>query len=114
MTDEEILANESWFNEDSGYRITHDECTYVYAFNKGLKASRPQWHKVADGDLPKEHLRPKTLGYYLTASKHSSYDGCIFEVAYFTGVIFIKGGDILDNVIAWKEIVPPKDRINDK
>ena len=68
-----------------------------------------EWHYVKDGDLPKEDLRPRTLGYYLTASKHKSYKGFVFEVAYFTGVIFTKGGDILDNVIAWKEIVPPKE-----
>ena len=68
-----------------------------------------EWHHVKDGDLPKEDLRPRTLGYYLTASKHKSYKGFVFEVAYFTGVIFTKGGDILDNVIAWKEIVLPKE-----
>lgn len=68
-----------------------------------------EWHYVKDGDLPSEDLRTKTFGYYLTASKHKSYKGFVFEVAYFTRVNFIKGGDILDNVIAWKEIVPPKE-----
>ena len=72
-----------------------------------------EWHYVKDGDLPKEDLRPRTLGYYLTASKHKSYKGIVFEVAYFTGVIFTKGGDILDNVIAWKEIVLPKEAKNE-
>jgi len=68
-----------------------------------------EWHYVKDGDFPKEDLRQRTYGYYLTALKHKSYKGFVFEVAYFTGVIFTKGGDILDNVYAWKEIVPPKE-----
>ena len=75
-----------------------------YGFNKAN-----EWHYVKNGDLPKEDLRPRTLGYYLTASKHKSYKGFVFEVAYFTGVIFTKGGDILDDVIAWKIIVLPKE-----
>ena len=71
-----------------------------------------EWHYVKDGDLPKEELRPRTFGYYLTASKHKSYKGFVFEVAYFTGVVFTKGGDILNNVIAWKEIVLPELKAN--
>ena len=72
---------------------------YIAGYNKAN-----EWHYVKDGDLPKEDLRPRTLGYYLTASKYKSYKGIVFEVAYFTGVVFIKGGDLLDNVIAWCEI----------
>ena len=72
-----------------------------------------EWHYVKDGDLPKEESRPRTYGYYLTASKHKSYKWIVFEVAYFTGVIFTRCGDILDNVYAWKEIVPPKELQND-
>ena len=68
-----------------------------------------EWHYIKDGDLPKKGLQPITFGYYLTASKHKSYKGVVFEVAYFTGFIFTKDGDILDNVIAWKKIVPPKE-----
>lgn len=67
-----------------------------------------EWHYVKDGDLPTEDLRPRTRGYYLTASKHKSYKGFVFEVAYFTGVIFTKDGDILDNCFAWKEITLPE------
>lgn len=79
---------------------------YQYGAEFGYNKAN-EWHYVKDGDLPKEELRPRTFGYYLTASKHKSYKGFVFEVAYFTGVIFTKGGDILDNVIAWKEIELP-------
>lgn len=77
-----------------------------FGFNKAN-----EWHDLRKdpNDLPKEDLRPRTLGYYLTISQCKSYKGFVFEVAYFTGVIFTKGGDILDNVIAWKEIVPPEE-----
>lgn len=70
-----------------------------------------EWHYVKDGDLPAEDLRQRTSGYYLTASRHKSYKGFVFEVAYFTGSIFIKDG-ILDNVVAWKEITLPKETEN--
>lgn len=76
------------------YEIAKDSAEFGY--NKAN-----EWHK--------EDLRPRTLGYYLTASKHKSYKGFVFEVAYFTGTVFIKDGQIGDNVIAWKEILPPKE-----
>ena len=62
-----------------------------------------EWHYVKDGDLPKD------FGYYLVALKSVAYKGFVFEVAYFTGNIFTKGGEISDNVYAWKEIVLPKE-----
>ena len=68
---------------------------------------KDEWHFVKDGDLPTEDLRQRTRGYYLTASKYKWHKWFIFDIAYFTGVIFIKGGAILDSVIAWREIVPP-------
>lgn len=88
-----------------------------FGFQKGIKAKlnittisdcHIIWHKVADEDLPTEDLRVRTLGYYLTASKQKYYKGFVFEVAYFTGVVFIKDGDILDNVVAWCEIPEPE------
>ena len=73
----------------------------------GLCHKKDEWHYVKDGDLPTEDLRQRTRGYYLTASKYKWHKWFIFDVAYFTGVIFIKGGAILDSAIAWREIVPP-------
>ena len=31
-----------------------EESIYISGYKQGLKAGRPQWHKVADGDLPKD------------------------------------------------------------
>ena len=51
MKDEEMA--EEWLDErylkDMGVRKPCKQ-----AFLAGLKAGRPQWHKVADGDLPKD------------------------------------------------------------
>lgn len=55
MTDEEMAVNwirsQGW-NEEN---LPSDEFgQMLQAFLAGLKAGRPKWHKVADGDLPKE------------------------------------------------------------
>lgn len=56
MKDEE-MAEEYADNviENWNYRFS-DEIKYKIeqAFLAGLKAGRPKWHKVADGDLPKD------------------------------------------------------------
>ncbi len=62
-----------------------------------------EWHYVKDGDLPKK------FGYFLTSLKSNAYKGFVFEVAYFTGNIFTKDGEVLNNAFAWKEIVLPKE-----
>ena len=56
MTDEEKLA-ERYVNgipifaeEGEGFSRTQMQQAYL----AGLKAGRPKWHKVADGDLPKD------------------------------------------------------------
>lgn len=56
MTDEEKLA-ERYVNgipifaeEGEGFSRTQMQRAYL----AGLRAGRPKWHKVADGDLPKE------------------------------------------------------------
>lgn len=53
MTDEEKLANEY----TSSLKLTRPPVAFFYDYVKeaylaGLKAGRPKWHKVADGDLP--------------------------------------------------------------
>ena len=50
MTDEEMAEEyaEEFYDE---YRMTRGDIEN--AFLAGLKAGKPQWHKVADGDLPK-------------------------------------------------------------
>ena len=62
MTDEE-MAEEYYYKTyivtlDIGEEERKKEVTDI--FLAGLKAGRPKWHKVADGDLPKE------TGEYLT------------------------------------------------
>ena len=58
MTDEEMA--EEWLDKrylkDMGVRKPCKE-----AFLAGLKAGRPEWHKVADGDLPKKDCEVVTL-----------------------------------------------------
>lgn len=109
---DEVKHKQEWYIKHPEHSIDCDYEDIKKHWGKGAEFGynkANEWHYVKDGDLPKEDLRPRTLGYYLTASKHKSYKGFVFEVAYFTGVIFTKGGDILDNVIAWREIVLPKE-----
>ena len=58
MTDEELLAEEHICDGKCQDDITKNyvhckTCTRIKDFLAGLKAGRPQWHKVVDGDLPK-------------------------------------------------------------
>lgn len=63
MTDEEMaeeycnkLCAEKVKNEDYDEygHILYRSNEMVRAFLAGLQAGRPEWHKVADGDLPKD------------------------------------------------------------
>lgn len=58
MTDDELA--DDWIKKNSkGIKIEPGSITEVcleqarISFLAGLEAGRPQWHKVADGDLPK-------------------------------------------------------------
>lgn len=61
MTDEEMaeeykekhICNTCADVQDCGNDCPFSRCG-VQAFLAGLKAGRPLWHKVADGDLPKD------------------------------------------------------------
>ena len=71
----------------------------VECYHAGLKAGRPKWHKVADGDLPEE----KKL--YLVAIKEnglaiSYFNGINWETKYNLGDF----GHLVEKVIAWCEI----------
>lgn len=57
MTKEEKLAEEYICNgkcpDDISKSYEHcSACTRLNDFLAGLKAAKPRWHKVADGDLP--------------------------------------------------------------
>jgi len=62
MTDKEMA--EEYFEELRKKKIPFNIPNVIkeikQAYLAGLKAGRPEWHKVADGDLPKE------TGEYLT------------------------------------------------
>ena len=65
MTDEEMAeeyANKNVPVDTFGYRSLDDVHYDVkQAYLAGLRAGRPQWHKVADGDLPKNEYEGKCL-----------------------------------------------------
>ena len=96
MTDEEMA--EKWLDErylkDMGVRKPCKE-----AYLAGLKAGRPQWYKVADGDLPKENK------LYLVQIKDNGlaiayFNGRHWETRYNLG----ESGHCVETVIAWCEI----------
>ena len=62
MTDEELAEDRATkfadinFNKPDNYGSTKEvgHFSYYTGFFAGLEAGRPKWHKVADGDFPKE------------------------------------------------------------
>jgi hypothetical protein len=57
MTDEEMAEQylEKLRKEKIPFDIYEVNNQLKRAFLAGLKAGRPEWHKVADGDLPKDN-----------------------------------------------------------
>jgi hypothetical protein len=97
------------------------------AFLAGLKAGRPQWHKVADGDLPKAYQKC----YFIYSNSYGEDNKVIFSkynINILTGIYAffldeetgeettdpcfyddINDDEIgLEEVYAWKEIVLPE------
>ena len=70
------------------------------AFLAGLKAGRPQWHKVADGDLPKHNHEVLCLMW-----------GGTKEIGYYENEVWHFEDFVADyeDVDYWQEIVPPKE-----
>ena len=104
MTDEEmaeqyVKENGKVYYHSNGEPIFTREEDLKFAFLAGLKAGKPEWHKVADGDLPKENK------LYLVAIKDNG-----LAIAYFNGrhweTKFNLGdfGHLVETVIAWCEI----------
>jgi hypothetical protein len=89
----------SYSEHKNPYKICQRRKDRKQGFLAGLKAGRPQWHKVADGDLPKENK------LYLLAIKENG-----LAIAYFNGrhweTKFNLGdfGHLVETVIAWCEI----------
>lgn len=96
MTDEEMAVNwirsQGW-NEEN---LPSDELLQMeQAFLAGLKAGRPKWHKVADGDLPEHEVNVLVLyNVQCIDIAHYNYD---YKEWHFTD-------SIVRDVIAWCEI----------
>ena len=106
MTDEEMAEE---YAEKHSFRVPYDNSNKFYddtdfkaskeGFLAGLKAGRPQWHKVADGDLPKENT--EVLIYCYGKVRQAFFKG-FFKSLY--------GDKKVEEVVAWKELpVPPKE-----
>lgn len=99
MTDEEMAEDYADKTFGMYYPTDQERVQVEQAFLAGLKAGRPKWHKVADGDLPKENK------LYLVAIKDNR-----LAIAYFNGrhweTKFNLGdfGHCVETVIAWCEI----------
>ena len=114
MTDEEMAEEYLTRTVCQGCRnICEGDCAYAkpvrQAFFAGLKAGRPQWHKVAD-ELPKEddvYLIYTTEGYLLGHYEQGGADGkidfCGEPYSDFTE--YPSEEELMENdVIAWCEI----------
>lgn len=104
MTDEEMAeqyAVENWEHYEEGQT---DYKALKQAFLAGLKAGKPQWHKVADGDLPKHcEYGTRTTEYVLVRFKYGNMGICYFD--FDLAEWFVSGyPEQLGNVIAWCEI----------
>ena len=94
-------------DEDNFERLEMFDENVEESFLAGLKAGRPQWHKVADGDLPKDdedmlmseqlNLLTKMKGTDNLSISIGQYNFSTQEFSYphFVG---------LTDVIAWCEI----------
>jgi hypothetical protein len=54
MAEQYVKENGKVYYHPNGVPIFTREEDMKFAFLAGLKAGRPQWHKVADGNLPKD------------------------------------------------------------
>ena len=103
MTDEEMAedyANENWEHYEEGQ---NDSKALKQAFLAGLKASRPQWHILAeDPTLPKEGQRVRVLTEDGVIEESTLFYDTYFEELTWSNIGLLK-------VFAWKEIEFPKE-----
>jgi hypothetical protein len=96
-----------------------------FGFQKGIKAKintttisdcpiKDEWHFVKDGDLPKAEFVDEYKKPRLPSAYKRHYCLCLGD-DYIMGKYIkgsfstVEGRYFLDDVIAWKEIVPPKE-----
>ena len=98
MTNEEKMAHEyaieNWEHYEEGQS---DYDALKQAHLAGQKAGRPKWHKVADGDLPKENKR------YLCKIKEFVGSGISYE-CFDYDTEYSSWKNTCGDVIAWCEI----------
>ena len=87
-------------DEDDFERLEMFDENVEESFLAGLKAGRPQWHKVADGDLPKHNHEVLCLMWSGTK-----------EIGYYENEVWHFENFVADyeDVDYWQEIVPPKE-----
>lgn len=115
MTDEEMA--EEYAHNHVHYEVAKREngteyarevssVTIKQAYSDGLKDGRPKWHKVADGDLPKETEFIESdvllLLVQLRGTKHKRYE---LGRYIFSGNVFSYTHlKLIEDVVAWSEI----------
>ena len=87
-----------------GYKLAHEEMDYLNKHWGNGKGKANEWHYVKDGDLPKEN---KICLLYLGGSFNPITGWIKDGIWYFEDDR--KNGVWQINVIAWKEIVLPKE-----
>lgn len=77
---------------------------FVAGFMKCLELIEIKWHKVADGDLPKDDIKLAII----------EIDDCGYLLCNYRNGFWYDANSgatcaewITNNIIAWKEIVPP-------
>lgn len=119
MTDEELFK--AWKSEQYKDQSTEEKLEFVEhlhnfprhfrkTFLAGLKAGRPQWHKVADGDLPEKEdvfliytTKGFLLGHYEQGGADGKVDYCGEPYSDFTE--YPSEEELVANeVLAWCEI----------
>ena len=100
MKDEELAEEYLQSIEGDDCVIITDREERKQAFLAGLKAGRPQWHKVADGDLPEVDNR-----IVLCVCVNGYIDG---KRNYTLKLLTRKEFPLFQPVYAWKEIVLPE------
>lgn len=107
MTDEEMAVNwirsQGWSEEN----LPSDEFGQMLkAYLAGLEAGKPKWHKVADGDLPKETEFIESdvllLLVQLKGTKHKRYE--LGRYNFSANVFSYTHLKSVEDVVAWCEI----------
>ena len=108
MTDEEMA--EEYAHNHIHYEVAKREdgtdyakevssVTIKQAYLAGLKAGRPKWHKVADGDLPKGNCENILL--------YNKDHFCVthsYSLGYYENGVFYNDCEMEEDTIAWREI----------